>query len=404
MARLVRRREVLSASEARRIALAAQGFADPPPPRRVDRRHLHRVMGRVGAIQLDSVNVLVRSHYLPLYSRVGPYHRSMLDRTAYVRRELFEYWGHEASLMPPAFHPLFRWRMHRADAWSGMVKVAREHPGYVEAVLAEVAERAPISAGELSEPGPRREGWGWGWSLGKRALEWLFWTGRLAAMRRPNFERVYDLPERILPPDVLAAPTPSEEDAHRELLRIASRSLGVGTARDLADYFRISVPDARPRIAELVEAGSVRPVSVEGWRQAAYLDPAARLPRSVEGRRLLSPFDSLIWERSRTERLFGFRYRLEIYTPESKRAHGYYVLPFLMGDGLVARVDLKSDRKTSTLLVQGGFGEPGAEPKATAAALAEELQRIAAWLGMDRIQVAARGGLAVHLRRVVGGS
>jgi len=210
MARLVPSREGLSASEARRIVLAAQGFADPPPSGRVDRRHLHRVLGRVGAFQLDSVNVLVRSHYLPMYSRMGPYERSLLDTTAYRHRELFEYWGHEASLLPVGVHSLFRWRMAEGNAWGGMVRVAREHPQYVDAVLQEVTDRGPTAAGELSDPGPKREGWGWGWSLGKRALEWLFWTGRLAALRRPNFQRVYDLPERVLPADVLAAPTPTD--------------------------------------------------------------------------------------------------------------------------------------------------------------------------------------------------
>ena len=404
MARLVGRRERLSASEARRIALAAQGFADPQPSGRVDRRHLHRVLGRVAAFQLDSVNVLVRSHYLPLYSRVGPYDRALLDQTAYRHRELFEYWGHEASLLPVDLHPLFRWRMRDGDAWGGMVHVAREHPEYVSAVLQEVAERGPIAAGELSEPGPKREGWGWGWSLGKRALEWLFWTGQLAAERRPNFQRVYDLPERVIPPEILSAPTPSDHEAHRGLLRVAARALGVATIKDLAQYFVMTATKLRPRVEELVEAGALGAVDVEGWRQPAYLDATARVPGRLNARALLSPFDSLIWNRDRTERLFGFRYRIGIYTPAAQRTHGYYVLPFLMGDRLVARADLKSDRKTSTLLVQAAFGEPGAEPKVTAAALAEELRRIAAWLGMDRIQVAARGDLAVDLRRAVGRS
>ena len=398
------RRGSLSTAEARRIALAAQGFTDPVPERRLDRRHIHRVMGRVAAIQLDSVNVVVRSHFVPVYSRLGPYDRAILDRTAYGRRELFEYWGHEASLMPVALQPLFRWRMREGNAWTGMVKVAREHPGYVEAVLQEVADRGPISAGELSEPGPRREGWGWGWSLGKRALEWLFWTGRLSVLRRANFARVYDLPERVLGPEVLAAPTPTEEQAQRELIRFAARSLGVASARDLADYFRIPVPSARPRIAELVEEGTLVPVAVEDWPVQAYLDRSARTPRVVRARTLLTPFDSLIWERARTERLFGFRYRIEIYTPAPKRVHGYYVLPFLLGDRLVARVDLKADRKAASLLVPAAHAEAEAlEPLTLVASeLATELRRFAAWLGLDSVRLGRGGDLIEPLRRELG--
>ena len=389
-------------SEARRIALAAQGFADPPPSGQVDRRHLHRMMSRVAALQLDSVNVLVRAHYLPLYSRAGPYDRALLDRTAYRHGELFEYWGHEASLLPVAHQPLFRWRMAEGNAWGGMVRVAKKHPEYVSGILQEVTERGPISAGELSDQGPKREGWGWGWSQGKRALEWLFWTGRLAARRRPNFQREYDLPERILPEEVVAAPTPSEEEAHRALLRLAVKALGVATAGDLADYFRIQVPRLRPRFEELVEERSIVPVQVEGWTQPAYLDPNARLPRRIDVRTLVSPFDSLIWERARTERLFGFHYRIGIYTPKADRVHGYYALPFLMGDRPVARVDLKADRKAGTLLVQGSFAEPDVDPAEAAGALDAELRRLAGWLGLGTVRVMPSGDLAAPLRRAVG--
>jgi uncharacterized protein YcaQ len=385
-----RRRTQLSAAEARRIALAAQGLADPKPVGRIDRRHLHRLVARVGAIQLDSVNVLVRSHYLPLYSRVGGYDRELLDRTAYQHRELFEYWGHAASLLPVELQPLFRWRMDEADAWEGMKRIAREHPGYVETVLREVADRGPIAAGELSEPGARGESWGWGWSMGKQALEWLFYTGRLAAQRRGNFQRVYDLPERVLPPEVLSAPTPPKDEAHRSLLGLAARALGVATARDLAFYFRLTIPEVRPRIAELIEEGNLSPVSVEGWEQPAYLVAGARLPRVVEARTLLTPFDSLLWERERNERLFGFHYRIGIYTPKAKRVHGYYVLPFLLGDELVGRVDLKSDRKNGTLLVQSAHSESGARATKLADGLRAELTALAAWLGLDRV-AAPRG-------------
>jgi uncharacterized protein YcaQ len=391
----------LSAEEARRIALAAQGFAEPGPDgTRVDRRHLRRVLDRVGLVQIDSVNVLVRSHYLPLYSRLGPYPARLLDRMAYRHRELFEYWGHECSLLPVRLQPLLRWRMARAaegEAWIGLVRFARRRREYIDAVCREVAERGPLAASELSEPGVRRGPW-WGWSDGKGALEWLYWTGRVAVAGRRQFERLYDVPERVLPAAVLAAPTPEPAEAQRALLRLAAGALGVATARDLADYYRLRVPDARPRLAELVEAGVLEPVTVEGWAQPAFLDRAVRRPRRVAARALLSPFDSLVWDRYRTERLFGFHLRIELYTPAARRRYGYYVLPFLLGDRLVARVDLKADRARGTLLVPGAFLEPGADRGTVAIALAEELRRLAAWLGLGRIRVGRRGDLAASVR------
>jgi uncharacterized protein len=387
--RRARPREGLSAAEARRVALAAQGFADPKPDgRKVDRRHVRKVLKSVGLFQMDSVNVLVRSHYLPLLSRLGPYPRDLLDRMAYRRpRDLFEYWGHEASLIPVALHPLFRWRMARGEAWGGMVRMARERPGYVEAIRREVAERGPITAGALSDPGASRGPW-WGWADGKRALELLFWTGRLAVAGRRNFERLYDLPERVLPPEVLSAPTPTEEDAHRELVRLAGRALGVDTARDLADYFRLTVPEIRPRVAELVEEGALVPVRVEGWTQMAYLDPGTRFPRRVGAQALLSPFDSLVWERGRVERLFGFHLRLELYVPAPKRRYGYYVLPLLLGDRLVARADLKADRQRGVLRAAAVHLEPNVGRGAVMDALGEQLGRMAGWLGLERVAIA----------------
>ncbi len=310
--------EELSGGQARRIALAAQGFTDPPPGGVVDRRHLRRVLRRTGLLQIDSVNVLARAHYLPAFSRLGPYPVAQLDRMAYADRELFEYWGHEASLLPVDLHPLLRWRMARAatgEAWGGLVRLARERPDLVARVEAEVAGRGPLRAGELSEPGARRGSW-WGWDDTKQAFEWLFWTGRFAVARRgANFERLYDLSERVLPPAILAAPTVEQDAAQRALLLRAARSLGVGTARDLADYHRINIREARARVAELAEDGALLPVRVEGWRDPAFLHPEARLPRWVRARALLVPFDPLIWERSRVERLFGFHLRIEIYTP-----------------------------------------------------------------------------------------
>jgi uncharacterized protein len=390
----------VSAAEARRIALAAQGFADRRPSGVVDARLIRRVLGRIGLLQIDSVNVLVRSQYLPLFSRLGPYSAPILETMAYRRRELFEYWGHEASFLPMALQPLLRWRMERYASgeagWSGMIAFARENADLLERVYQFVAENGTIAAGGLDEPAARSGPW-WGWSEGKRALEWLYSTGRLAVAHRHNFERHYDLPERVYPPEILAAPTPPADEAQRQLIRISARAHGIGTATDLADYFRIRGADTRQRIAELVEAGELRPVRVEGWGAEAYLDPSAVLPRRVGARALLSPFDSLIWARARTERLFDFHLRLEIYTPAPKRVFGYYVLPFLVGEALVGRVDLKADRKNRALLVHGAFAEAGQDPAFVAVELAPELARMAGWLGLDRVIVGARGTVATAL-------
>ncbi|PWC34098.1 winged helix-turn-helix domain-containing protein [Azospirillum sp. TSO35-2] len=397
------RPETLSLRDARRVAIAAQGFPASPlsasDPAAVEARHARRLIGRLGLVQIDSVNVLVRSHYLPLFSRLGPYEAALLDRLAYggKRRALFEYWGHEASLIPVEQQPLFRWRMERAERGDGiygeLARFAAERRPYIDGVLAEVAERGPLGASELSEAGRGAGGW-WGWSDGKRALEFLFWAGRVTTAGRRGFERLYDLPDRVLPAAVLAAPTPDAAEAQRALLRIAARAHGVATERDLRDYHRLDVADARLRLAELVEAGELLPVAVEGWDRTAYVLPDLRVPRKLAAQALLSPFDSLIWERQRTERLFGARIRLEIYTPAHKREHGYYVLPFLMGERIAARVDLKSDRKAGALLVQAAHGEPGADPAAVAPALAAELQRMAGWLGLARVAVNGAGDLA----------
>jgi uncharacterized protein YcaQ len=368
------------------LALAAQGFADPPPRKEPTGWDLRRVLGRVGLIQIDSVNVLERAHYLPAFSRLGPYPRAALDRLAHrAPRRLFEYWGHEASLIPVEMQPLFRWRMDQAhkDAWGGMRKVATEQPELVASVLDEVRERGPIAASELSHERPRRSGPWWDWSDHKRALEYLFWSGEVSSARRRRFERLYDVTERVLPAKVLAAPTPDPGEAQRELLRIAARSLGVAAEADLREYFRLTAAEAKPRFAELVEAGELIPVEVEGWgRTPGYLDPRARIPREVNARALLGPFDSLLWARPRVERIFGFAFRLEIYVPEPKRVHGYYVLPFLLGDQLVARVDLKSDRAAGKLLARAIHLEPGAPPEARAE-LELELKSLATWLELE---------------------
>jgi uncharacterized protein YcaQ len=394
----------ISAPEARRIALAAQGFSDSRPAGAIDRRHLRRVLARTAVLQIDSVNVLARAHYLPLFSRLGPYPRTLLDQAAWGKDKLlFEYWAHEASLLPVAMQPLLRWRMTRAErgegVWGQVRPFARERRPEAEALVARIAAEGPLTASDLKSA--RGEGGWWGWSDAKSALEWLFWSGRITtARRRASFERVYDLTERVLPSTVLDAPTPAEPDAHRELLRTAARALGVGTASDIRDYFRLSPSEAEPRLAELVEAGDIVPVRVEGWGRLAFLHHDASRPRRVRTRALLAPFDPLIWERSRTERLFQTRYRIEIYTPAHKRVHGYYVLPFLLNDSLAARVDLKADRAGRRLRVQGAFAEPGA-PADMAEQLADELRAMAAWLELEDIQVMERGDLAVALRQAV---
>ncbi len=393
----------LSNLQARRLALASQGLAERRPGGRVDRRHMRRVLERVGLLQIDSVNVLARAHELPPFSRLGAYPRALLPQMAYRDRELFEYWGHEASLLPAALHPLLRWRMARAargEAWGGLVLLARERPDYVEAVFREVEQRGPLRAGELAGERERRGSW-WSWDDAKRALEFLFWAGRVAVARRDNFERLYDLPERVLPPAVLAAPAPPEDEAQRRLLMLAARSLGVGTARDLADYFRIRIGPARARIAELAEDGALVPVRVEGWRDPAWLPAGARLPSrrpAHRARALLAPFDPLVWERSRVERLFGFHLRLELYVPSARRRYGYYVLPFLLDERLVARVDLKADRAARVLRVPAAHLEPGLAPGEVAGPLRAELDVMAGWLGLDGVVVGERGDLAEVLR------
>jgi len=379
--------EHLSLALARRIALAASGFGEKRPDR-VTPRHLMRTLDRLSLHQIDSVNVLARAHYLPAFSRLGPYDRDVLDRMAWGRRRdrrLFEYWAHEASLLPLDLHPLLRWRMAKADrgqiGWNRLRLFATELRGEAEAILARIREEGPLAASDF-EHGRSRSGW-WEWGHTKQALEWLFWAGHITtATRRNSFERVYDLTERVIPAEILALPTPDEAEAHRHLIERAARGLGVATATDLRDYFRLKPEPARAAIAELEEEGTLLPAKVEGWKQSAWLHRDARRPRRIAGQALLAPFDPLIWERARTERLFGFRYRIEIYTPAEKRVHGYYVLPFLMDERLVARVDLKADRARSRLLVRQVTFEPRA-PVEAGEQLESELRLMANWLGLE---------------------
>lgn len=418
----VGRRSVrLGAAQARRVAIAAQGLTAPRPGERSTMRHLQRVLDTVGILQIDSVNVLARSHYLSLFSRLGPYPRALADRAAgQAPRRMVEYWAHEASFVPPTTHRLLRYRMHAAQeqAWSTMVSVARQAPRLPPAVLELVRARGPLTAVQIEAaiaPGGLRDrtNWGWNWSETKRAVEYLFWAGELtSAGRTAQFERRYDVPERVLPPAVLGLPEATPEQSWRDLVEIAARAHGVAGERCLRDYFRLRPAQARSGIAQLVEEGVLVPAEVAGWTRPAYLHRDARLPRRVGARALLSPFDPLVWERSRTEDLFGFRYRLEIYTPAEKRVHGYYVLPFLLGDRLVARVDLKADRQAGTLRVRAAWVEPWVQdgPGGTpddprrpqvAAELAAELADLGAWLELDTVDVEPRGDLATHLRVAV---
>ena len=388
----------LRADQARRIALGAQGFARPRPAGRVDVRHLRRVLDHNAVVQLDSVNVAARAHYLPFFSRLGPYDRDRLDHWLWRSGENVEYAaGHEASVMPMAVHPLLRHRMTGIHPWGGVQRLAEEHPGYVDEVLAQVRARGPLSVSDLADAGSRGGSW-WGWNLGRVALEWLYAKGDLAVHHRDRqFTLHYDDYARVIPPEIRARPAPPAPEAHRELLLLAARAHGVGTVHDLADHWRIPIGDARRALAALVEEGSLEEVRVAGWREPAYVRADVVLPRRIAARALLSPFDPVVWFRPRAERLFGFRYRIEIYVPRHKREYGYYVLPFLLGDRLVARVDLKADRAAGVLHVYGAFAEDGVDRVHVAGELATELATFAGWLDLDEVAVADRGDLASAL-------
>ncbi|RYB91501.1 winged helix-turn-helix domain-containing protein [Nocardioides glacieisoli] len=405
----------LTQRQARRIALAAQGFTD--------RAHatpalktLERTVARTGVLQVDSVNVLQRAHYMPLYSRMGPYDVDLLRRASTTGgrrpRHLVEYWAHVQALMPVELWPLMRHRMEKYRSERGKWGFVASDPDLEQRVLDVVDDRGPVTARDLEEEfsaGPRtKEHWGWNWSEARKVLDYLFLVGDVAITgRNAQFEVVYDLPERVLPAAVLAAPTPTPQEAVTELVRRAARSHGVASAADLADYYRLRLqpapgkPSTKVAVDELVEAGELVPVAVQGWKRQGYLHRDARLPRKVGARTLLSPFDPVVWERERAEALFDFFYRIEIYVPAEKRLHGYYVLPFLLGDELVARVDLKADRAARVLLVPGAFAEDGA-PAGTAEELAAELRRLAGWLDLDDVVVGSRGDLAHALGAALG--
>jgi uncharacterized protein len=381
----------LSLEEARRIALAAQGFGAPRPERPTANR-LRGTLDRLGLFQIDSVNVLARAHYLPAFSRLGCYDQTVIEQDAWGpgrQRRMFEYWAHEASLLPLDLHPLLRWRMARAErgeiGYQALKRFATERKAEAQAVLDRIAAEGPMTAADF-EDGSSKSGW-WEWSHTKHALEWLFWAGKITtATRRGSFARVYDLPERVLPKAILALPTPDVSGAQRALIERSARALGVATAADLRDYYRLKPEEGDAAIAAEAEAGTLLPVRVQGWSQKAWMHREARVPRRIGAASLLAPFDPLIWERSRTERLFGFRYRIEIYVPQDKRTYGYYVLPFLMDEALVARVDLKADRKARILLAHRVTLEPGA-PAETIERLNNELHQLAAWLKLDGVRI-----------------
>ncbi|MBU3056054.1 winged helix-turn-helix domain-containing protein [Pseudomonas indica] len=394
----------LSLKEARRLVLAAQGFTSRRPTAAIRAAHLLKVIERLGVVQIDSVNALVRSHYLPLFSRLGIYPRKLLDQAAWGtgrQRALFEYWGHEASLLPLELYPAMRWRMRRAARGEGIYRqLARfgvEQQPLIQRVLQTVREQGALGAGSLSTRQERAGPW-WDWSAEKHALEWLFAAGEVTVAGRRGFERLYDLPERVIPSVILAQPEPEEAEAQRRLLLRSAAALGVATEKDLRDYYRLDPADSRARVAELVENGDLSVARVQGWDKPAYCLGEPRVPRKVAASALLSPFDSLIWERARTERLFDFHYRLEIYTPPHKRVYGYYVLPFLHHERLVARVDLRSERAHGRLAVHAVHGEEAGLHEEALAALAGELRALADWLELPSVVLNCRSPLAARLR------
>jgi uncharacterized protein YcaQ len=397
------RSNTLSTAEARRIALAAQGLARPNREGKANWSRIAKAVDAMQLLQIDSVNVLVRSHYLPVFARVGHYDQASLDQRTFSKRKraFFEYWAHEASLLPLSMHRLMRWSMARAKNSTGqhryLARFGKEEHAYVQAVLDHIRSNGAVSVSDLPDPGGRSGQW-WGWSKGKTALEYLFDTGEVTTATRKGFERIYDLTERVIPAEILNAPAPNENDAISELIDLSGQALGIATDTDLRDYFRLPVDGFRKALPDVIETGRLIPVKVEGWKAKTFLHADAKLPRRVSTHALLSPFDPIVWERGRTERLFDFRYRIEIYTPQPKRVFGYYVLPFLEGDRLTSRVCLKADRFTGTLRVNTAHAEKGIDKKATAAVLAPELRRMAAWLGLENIEAAERGDLAKPLR------
>jgi len=387
----------LSAVEARQIALKAQGFGVPRPPK-AGREQVREVIERLRLVQIDSVNVFARAHYMPLFSRLGPYRAETLDELAYEERWLFEQWAHEACFVPMEDYPLLRHRMEHGNRWKRRELPPEQLARFAE-ILEQVRERGPVITGEMENAG-KREGW-WGWSHAKIGLEYQFAHGRLAVRDRKNFARVYDMAERVFPPEIREAPMLTKADAQRQMVRNSLRALGVATMKDLADYYRILKAEVSPRIGELVDSGEASVVRVEGWKEPAYLAAGADPPGPVAASTILSPFDPLVWDRHRTERFFGFHYRIEIYTPAPLRKYGYYVLPFLMNEQIAARVDLKNNRQSGVLEVKATHLEPGQPRAKVARGLARELKLAARWVGAKSVSVERSGDLAEALANVV---
>jgi uncharacterized protein len=368
---------------------------------------MKRELERLHLLQIDSVNVLCRSHYLPFFSRLGAYERASLDKRSLSlkNRDLFECWAHEASLVRMDLHPLMRWRMERARKGNGiyaaMDRFGKEEKAYLKQVLAFIQSHGPTAQSDLPEQHKGAGGW-WGWSKNKLALETLFDQGLVTAAKRDGFERFYDVPERVIPSDVLAIPTPKERDAFLSLLDLSGQALGIGTAFDLRDYFRLPVADAARAMLDAVEDGIFILVRVEGWKQQAFMHRDAKLPRKAGITALVSPFDPICWYRERAERLFNFHYRIELYTPATKRKFGYYVLPFMHGDRFAARVCLKADRQAGVLLANQCHVEGSCDQMETAEALSRELKLMAEWLGLKEVQVGDKGNLSTELQHALG--
>ena len=388
---MAKRFDSLSIADARKLAVAAQGFDTPRPQTKATQRQVDAIIARLGVLQIDSVNVLVRSQELPLFARLGNHNRNAIPKATEAKK-IFEYWGHEAAHLPVSLHPLFRWKMNAARTgkvthW-GLTSFYEENKAFVKRTLKHVEKNGPTTSRELSTRTEKKGTW-WDWDEAKVALEYLFLTGQLMSRGRgSDFARIYDTPERVLPRHVLDAPTPSEDNARKQLLVRSAIAQGVATVSDLADYYRQKPAAVRPLIAELVEEGELRAVAVDGWTEKAFVHRNAKLSKQLHATALLSPFDSLVWCRPRNERLFNFHYRIEIYTPKEKRKFGYYVLPFMMNGELVGRVDLKGDRGNSTLLVNSVHVEKGVKRSAISDALNTELHTMANWLGLEQVQIA----------------
>jgi uncharacterized protein YcaQ len=390
----------LSKQDVKRIAIRAQGLAGRRPEKAIGIDDVRNSIRLMGLLQIDSVNVCVRSHYMPLFSRLGVYEQDLLDRLAYKENTVFETWAHAACFVPVEDHRLFRPRMNAKEPRNHVQKIMEERPGYFENVLDQVRERGLLTASELDGAGKRSGPW-WGYTNGKIAAEWHFAKGALSVADRRNFARYYDLTERVIPSEHLNGSTPSMEDAHREMMRLAVTAHGVGTAEDFADYYHLKNAEAKLRLNELAEEGEIQSVEVDGWKDTGYAPLDIESVEPTYARALLTPFDPLVWNRDRIERIFDFLYRIEIYVPEKKRQYGYYVYPFVLGEDLVARVDLKAERDKGVLRVKGAFAEEGQDHEHVASNLADELRLMAQWLGLKRIVAGRKGGLIPALREAL---